>query len=131
MNITKNDFPRLFLENFVPNVSYKKLKKLHILPFDDNGYLWMVCNHNLIKHLSGIDAKQKFDEVDKSSAFEIQYDNGFIGDDVACPLDKNHISSKLIEQSNLIEFYVIGKNFSWCYIVTHEKDDCGPYFIYK
>ncbi len=131
MNITKNNFPKLFLENFVPNMSYKELKKLHVLPFNDNGYLWMVCEHDLVKHLSGTEAKQKFDEVDKSGAFEIQFDNGFFGDEIACLLDKNHISSKLIDESQLVEFYVIGKDFSWCYIVTHEKDWCGPYFISK
>lgn len=70
-----------------------------------------------------------YDEVDKEDALEFQYDNGFRGDDIAMALSPEYMTSQLIKKSGIIEFYVIGKNFSWCYIVTHEYDACGPYFI--
>ena len=70
-----------------------------------------------------------YDNVDKTGAVEFQYDNGVMGDDVSIPLSKENDSSIKIKNNGLIEFYVIGKDFSWCYIVTHERDGCGPYFI--
>lgn len=70
-----------------------------------------------------------YDSIDRSGAIEFQYDNGFMGDDISTPLSKENDSSIKIQNNGLIEFYVIGKDFSWCYIVTHERDGCGPYFI--
>lgn len=52
-----------------------------------------------------------------------------MGDDISKPLSKENDNSIKIQNNGLIEFYVIGLNFSWCYIVTHEPDGCGPYFI--
>ena len=41
------------------------------------------------------------------------------------------MTSSDIDDCGLIEFYVVGKNFEWCYVVTHELDLCGPYFCFK
>lgn len=126
--ISKENFVREFIENFVPSISIKQLKKLKCYA-PNYGYLWMVCEHNLVENLKGKDAMATYDSIDKSGAIEFQYDNGFMGDDISTPLSKENDSSIKIQNNGLIEFYVIGKDFSWCYIVTHERDGCGPYFI--
>lgn len=126
--VTKETFVTEFINNFVPFVSLKKLKKLNCYP-PNHGYLWMICEHNLVVNLKGRKAMTAYDKIDKTGAIEFQYDNGFLGDDVSIPLSKDNDNSEKINNSGLIEFYIIGNNFSWCYIVTHEPNGCGPYFI--
>lgn len=126
--IFKENFVREFIENFVPSISVKQLKKLKCYA-PDHGYLWMVCKHDLVENLKGKDAMSAYDAIDKTGAIEFQYDNGFMGDDASIPLSKENDSSIKIQNNGLIEFYVIGREFSWCYIVTHEYDGAGPYFI--
>lgn len=126
--IKKETFVKEFIENFVPSVSLRQLKRLHCFA-PDNGYLWNICEHNLVKNLKGNEAMIAYDNIDKTDAIEFQYDNGFLGDDVSVPLSKENDTSEKINKSGLTEFYVIGKEFSWCYIVTHEPNGCGPYFI--
>lgn len=128
--ICKENFVNIFINNFVPKISIKKLKQLKCYA-PNHGYLWMICEHNLVENLKGKDAMMAYDNVDKTDAIEFQYDNGFMGDDISAPLSKENDSSIKICNNGLIEFYVIGKNFSWCYIVTHESNGCGPYFIIK
>lgn len=113
----------------MPTISRKKLKELNCLA--PNGYLWMICEHNLVQNLKGNEAMDAYDKVDKTDAIEFQYDNGFLGDNFSTPLSKENETSEKINKSGLIEFYIIGKDFSWCYIVTHEPEGCGPYFIIK
>ena len=72
-----------------------------------------------------------YNDANKIGALEFQYDNGFFGDDVAKPLSNDYDTAEKISLSGIIEFYVIGKDFSWVYIVTHEGDECGPYFVIK
>lgn len=126
--IKKENFVEKFIQNFVPLVPIKELKKLHCYA-PDHGYLWMVCEQDLVENLKGKDAMIAYDNADKTEAIEFQYDNGFLGDNVSMPLSEENNNSDKIEKSGLIEFYVIGKNYSWCYIVTHEPNGCGPYFI--
>lgn len=128
--VNKATFAQDFLNNYVPSVSIKKLKKLNCYA-PDFGYLWMVCEHNLVNNLKGDAAMIAYDAVGKDEAIEFQYDNGFLGDNVSVPLSAENDTSEKIKKSGLYEFYVIGKDFAWCYIVTHESNGCGPYFITK
>ena len=93
---------------------------------------WNLFAGKLIPCFSGNKARQEYDKVDKTEAEEIQFSSGFIGiDDLnTFPLADIHRTSQGIDESGLIEFYVVGKDFSWCYVVTHELDMCGPYFCY-
>ena len=127
MSIRKDNFVEMFLEKFAPDLTEKELKSKHCYP--PNGYLWNVCELNLIPAYKGIDAMREYDNADKDGALEFQYDNGFMGDKVAIDLTDEYSASDKIEKSGIIEFYVIGRDFSWCYIVTHEREACGPYFI--
>ena len=83
--VKKTTFVQDFFDNFVPSVPIKILKKLNCYA-PDFGYLWMVCEHNLVTNLKGDEAMIAYDKVDKNGAIEFQYDNGFLGDDVSVPL---------------------------------------------
>lgn len=122
------EFVDRFIEVFAGNnESYrKKIKTVK----KGRGYLWLLFNEKLVLCFEGDRARAEFDRVDKTEAFEIQYYNGFLGDEETSPLKKEHLTSTGIDDSCLPEFYVIGKEFSWCYVVTHEFDLCGPYFCY-
>lgn len=130
IKIDKNNFSDLFIKEYVPNIPIGKLKKLHCLPKND-GYLWMICECDLVDNLKGNAAMIAYDAINKDGAFEFQYDNGFWGDNKAIPLSAENNTAEKIKKSGLYEFYVFGYDFSWCYIVTHESDGCGPYFIKK
>lgn len=127
--IKKEDFVKEFIANFVPNEPIKKLKKLGAYPPD--GYLWKICDYGLVSCYIGTEAMSAYNKADKTDAVEIQYDNGFIGGDVTCPLSEEYNAAEKIRENCLPEFYVIGKDFSWCYIQTHEMEMCGPYFIWR
>ena len=127
VKLNKKNFVDIFISNFVPNISKANLKKLHCYPPD--GYLWGICEYDLVQNTKFEIAKNDFDNADKSEAIEFQYDNGFKGDEYSSPLSESNNTSNKIEKSGLVEFYVIGKDYSWCYITTHEPNYCGPYFI--
>ena len=63
-NLNKN-FVKDFIKNFVPTISIKQLKKLKCYA-PNHGYLWMVCEHNLVENLKGDDAMTAYDNVDKT-----------------------------------------------------------------
>ena len=109
--INKLEFPNIFLKEFVFPIPKNKLK--YILP-EKRGYLWNACCFNLSKYLYGEDAKNAYDKIDKNEAIELQYDNGFVGDEYTVPLKEEHNTAEKI----------------WCFVVTHELDLCGPFFIF-
>lgn len=127
----REDFIEIFLNTFAKNISAKKLKTYRI-GADSGEFLWNIFAGELIPCFAGDRARQEYDKVDKVGAEEIQISNYFIGEDdlFSYPLSDMHETSHGIDESGLLEFYIIGKDFSWCYVVTHEGDLCGPYFCY-
>jgi hypothetical protein len=129
-SITQDNFAQLFIDTFVPDIPIKQLKRMRCYA-PDHGYLWGVCDCDLVPNLKGFDAMNEYDRLEKAEAVEIVYDNGFEDNDNARPLSEDHDTANKIRDAGLMEFYVIGKDFSWCYIVTHELDACGPYLILR
>lgn len=124
-----SEFENNFLAVFAKNISKKQLIKNKIRK-NENGYLWNIFGNGLVKCFQGNDARFEFDKVDKYGAIEIQYDNCYMGDEESSIINNDHYTAKGIDDASLIEFYVIGKDFSWCYVVTHALDGCGPFFAY-
>lgn len=131
--MTKNDFIVAFYSAFAKNILPNDKKKYNIT-IGKKGLLWDIFAAKLVPCYEGNNARTFFDTIDKTGAMEIHYSghNRFGKDDKATSvLSCNHMKSKYIDDSGLIEFYVIGRNFEWCYVVTHELDLCGPYFCFK
>ena len=129
--LDKKDFIKKFLNTFAQGISKKQLKKFRI-GAKNGEFLWNLFAGGLVPCFSGDKARQEYDKVNKVGAEEIQFSSNFISfDDLnTYPLSDVHGTANDIDQSGLIEFYIIGKDFSWCYVVTHELDMCGPFFCY-
>ena len=96
------------------------------------GYLWLSFNYGLIPCFEGDEARREYEKVDKTGAVEVLYDSPCmrVGEFYCGELEKVHNTAEGIDNSGFVEFYIIGKDFSWCYVVTHEEDFAGPYFCY-
>lgn len=127
--MTDNEFVEKFINIFAKDITEQQKRKASIGK-KYNGYLWHLFNYKLLSCFEGNEARAEYNKVDKTDAFEIQYDNGYLGDKETTRLDQAHTSAEGVDNASLPEFYIIGKDFSWCYVVTHEFNLCGPYFCY-
>lgn len=127
--MTAKEFFDKFIAIFTSQVNKNKLKIAHV-GNKNNQILWNLFGYKLVPCLEGDDAKTEYDKVSKIGALCIQYFDRTYHDESMSELPKKYFSAKGIELDGLMEFYVIGKDFSWCYVVTHEGDDAGPYFCY-
>ncbi|MBQ8308712.1 MAG: DUF4275 family protein [Clostridia bacterium] len=130
--MTRDEFLQKFLIAFVDNIPKDQLKKFRIGGAKKD-FLWNLFATKLIPCYEGNEARNEYNKADKIGAEEIHFDNGFLGvdDKNSIMLSSEHMTAEEIDALGLIEFYVIGKDFSWCYVVTHELNLCGPYFCYK
>ncbi|GMK47004.1 ATP synthase F1 subunit delta [Paenibacillus glycanilyticus] len=89
---------------------------------DEGGYLWHLFSYNRKEHLEKSAAIQAFIKQPKGSCFLFyQHSNYALRLENA---DKLTIQD-LHDQSDV---YIVSVDFSWTYVVTHEKDWLGPYF---
>ena len=117
--MTKLEFVDKFWENFIESIALDERKKYQIEK-SDRRFLWNAFASGVLPSLEGELA---------NVAFEIQYNYFGISDENTRPLSQSHYNSQNV--NHIPEFYIIGKDFAWCYIVTHELDLCGPYFCYN
>ncbi len=128
--MTEKEFEKNFLRVFANGVTEKQLKKFHIGK-KYNGYLWLIFNRELVSCYEGDAARSEYDNANKMGAMEVLYNSSCVHGGFDCNvLDTEHLMAKDIDNDHLDEFYIIGSDFSWCYVVTHEGDLAGPYFCY-
>ena len=125
------EFKKKFIENFAKEIDQSLIEK-YVL---DNGFPWHIFSFDLKdknKYLSGAEAQKKYDQIEKNDTLVYLY---FEEKEIK-------INNKYKKSSQLfkcIEVYVYPKDFSWCYIKTHECDEdyiddeesYGPYFVEK
>lgn len=124
-SMTKQKYINQWLRHFAPNLSKDQFEK-----YIRDQYIWHVFSWELIEFdglLVGNDARQAFDQAIKNDCICCDM---FNGNGVTDSLSSNFNTAKKID-SNLNEFYVVAKDYSWTYIKTHEGDSCGPYFLRK
>lgn len=121
-NYKKNPFFARWLQEFVPELTDVKYRK-----YIRKGYIWHAFSFNIIpqeKFLEGDDAREAYNKANKAGAICLQLDF----EDTPTALTEEFDTAKKIE--HYAEFYVVGENYSWTYIVTHETDiGIGPYFM--
>lgn len=113
------NFIEEWISHFADNISESFLKKRVY----NGGFIWHVFSFDKIdKYLSGDVARKAFDTADKNGAkyFELWDDAGSV--------KKLKIEMDAVYIDDFDEFYVVGADWSWTYIKTHESD-CGPYFL--
>lgn len=120
--MTKNEFYTKWLDTFASNVSKSDVKKY---VKSTGNYIWHIFSWGLLhkdQYLSGDEAKKAYDGIDKSGASYLEWFEDKHTKDLT--LDLNAASAL----DAFSEVYVVGKDFKWTYIKTHEGM-CGPYFV--
>ncbi len=126
IDFKKNIFWDRWLKEFVPDLTDDLYRK-----YIHKQYLWHAFSWNIIpkeKYLEGDEARKAYDKADKKGAVCLQLDF----EDEPTSLTEEFDTAEKLESSegDYAEFYVIGANYSWTYIVTHENCmGLGPYFI--
>ena len=122
-------FQRKFLNAFAPGLTNEQKEKAYI--GRRGGFLWHTFSYNLVSYIESDEARTEYNKIDKKGAIELFYHPELKKDtsEKKTPLAKTHLLAEQIDEEDLIEFYVIGRGFSWCYVRTHESY-CGPYFCY-
>lgn len=85
--------------------------------------------------MTGDDARAAYEAADKEGALMIQLDKTMlqIRKDKKTPADieTEEITDKFKDVKavdKVQELYVVGKDWKWTYVSTHENGWCGPYF---
>lgn len=121
-NFKKHPFFARWLQEFAPELTDYQYSK-YIL----RQYIWHAFSFDIIpkeKYLEGDEARAAYDRANKDGAVCLQLDF----EDTPTALTEEFDTAKKIEW--YCEFCVVGKDFSWTYIVTHETDiGIGPYFM--
>jgi hypothetical protein len=123
----KSEFFGKWLETFAPNMTESFYqRRIH------NQFVWHVFSYELIpaeSFLQGDAARQAYNKVNKNGAICFQ----LFCDDEPKPLPKEFDSAEKLEiaDGEYSEFYAVGKDYSWTYILTHETcAGLGPYFMF-
>ena len=120
--MTKREFYQNWLATFASTVSKHDIERYVQAT---GNYIWHVFSFELLdaqRYLVGDEARNAYDRMDKCDALCIQWDE----QEAAHELTGEQHASKALD--NCTEVYVVGKDFSWTYIKTHESM-CGPYFM--
>ena len=123
--MTKQKFINQWLRHFA-----SELPKDQFYKYVKDQFIWHVFSWELIafdRLLVGNDARQAFNQAEKTDCICCDMYNG------------NGVTDKLSPQfdtaeksdTELSEFYIVAKDYSWTYIKTHDGDYCGPYFYSK
>jgi len=117
-----NTFAEKWLKNFLPNLTAEEYDSCFL-----NEFLWHAFSYELIDpmtYLEGAHARAAYEAADKEGALGIQWDYG-LGEGHTIPLTEAYSAQKL---DKMPEFLVVGRDFRWTYVSTHENGWCGPYF---
>ena len=124
-SMTKQKFINQWLRHFAKGVAKEQIER-----YVKDQYIWHIFSWELIKTdslLIGDQARQAFDQVSKDNCICCDM---FGSNGVTDRLSAQYDTANKIDE-NLMEFYVVAKDYSWTYIKTHEGDGCGPYFMPK
>lgn len=120
--MTKEAFYTKWLEVFACGISKKEIRK-YVKPTGD--FIWHIFSWRLLnegQYLKGNEAKETYDKIHKKDAIYIDWFRSKQTENLTCDL----YTAKVLDDFD--EIYVVGKDFKWTYIKTHEEH-CGPYFV--
>ena len=120
--MTKSAFYAKWLETFASDIPKGALKKY---VQSTGNYVWHIFSWDLLdkkQYLLGDAAKAAYDKIDKRGAIYIDWFEDDHTKDITWPLN----TARALDE--FVEVYVVGKDFDWTYIKTHEGA-CGPYFL--
>ena len=122
--MTKDEFFIKWLENFASAVPQKSIDRY----VEEYGhYIWHVFSWDLLdenQYLVGDVARKTYDDLNKRGAFYINW----FKDDHTKDITRDLNTAEALD--DFVEVYVVGKNYEWTYIKTHEYA-LGPYLLFK
>ena len=111
-----------WLFTFGKGVDKKKMEE-HVTSYGN--HLWHLFTWGEVPCLKGEDAREAFDALQYEEA--IRFYDGYAGHiEKASVIEK--ITAKAVDKDKASDVYIVGKDFSWTYVRTHEEGWCGPYF---
>lgn len=122
--MTKNEFYTKWLEAFGGGIPKSDIKK-YVKSTGD--CIWHIFSWDLAekkRYLTGAEAEKAYDQIDKRGAMYIDWFQDDHTKDMIWDLNQADALEKFVE------VYVVGKDFQWTYIKTHEGD-FGPYFMMR
>jgi len=120
--MSEDELIKKWLKVFGENVD-KKLIEDHVTSYGN--LLWHLFTWGEVPCLQGEDARKAFDELQYEEA--IRFYDGYAGHiEKASVIEK--ITAKAVDKDKASDVYIVGKDFSWTYVRTHEEGWCGPYF---
>ena len=120
--MSEDELIKKWLKVFGKNVD-KKLIEDHVTSYGN--LLWHLFTWGEVPCLQGEDARKAFDELQYEEA--IRFYDGYAGHiEKASVIEK--ITAKAVDKDKASDVYIVGKDFSWTYVRTHEDGWCGPYF---
>ena len=122
VGMSREHFEKRWLRVFGDGIPAWQLKR-----YVKGQYIWHVFSWKLLgddMYLTGEAAMAAFAQVSKENACCIQP----FEDPCVMTLPAELRAPDNIDRS-CIEVYVVGQNWQWTYIKTHEGDLCGPYYM--
>ena len=119
-------FEKEWMRTFAGDISEEKIERFVV---QTGNYIWHVFSWKLLpedSYLVGDAARAAFDAEDKTGAV---YMEPFEKKKTALHLPPEQLTAALLDER--VECYVMAAGGAWSYIVTHEGDPLGPYFIKK
>ncbi|WP_459993107.1 DUF4275 family protein [Priestia megaterium] len=116
----QGEFFRKRWENeFASALSALQKKKIYM-----DEFLWHAFSYEKLPCLQGEQAIQAFEQQKKNDCYLL-----FEHDERVLQLSKcEHLTSADLSANMYLEdLYVVDKDFTWTYVITHESS-CGPYF---
>jgi hypothetical protein len=114
-------FRKRWENEFASALSTSQKKKIYM-----DQFLWHAFSYEKLPCLQGEQAIQAFEQQIKNDCYLL-----FEHDERVLQLSKcKHLTSADLSKNTnmyLEDLYVIDKNFTWTYVITHESS-CGPYF---
>jgi hypothetical protein len=112
--------------NFANHLTDEEKKSIYLSDEDGCcGYLWHLFSYEKKICLKEMQAEKAFDDEQKNSCY-VFYQHS----DYALILE-NASKIKAEDLLNEADAYVVDKEFTWTYVITHETGVCGPYFSRK
>lgn len=104
-------------ETFASSLSTNEKKQIYI-----ESFFWHIFSYEKVICKKNQDARKSFNETDKNIVIAFYQDH----DDVL--YFENATNLKDIDFDTHQDVYIVDVDFTWTYVVTHEKQQCGPYF---
>ncbi|MGS2778439.1 DUF4275 family protein [Robertmurraya sp. GLU-23] len=118
--------------NFVSHLSKAEKDSIYLYDVKDGacGFLWHVFSYEKLRCLEKKQAEEAFNLVEKKSCYIFfqHSDHAYILENAQ---DLKASDLQFEEDIDEKDLYVVDTEFNWTYVITHEKEMLGPYFVKK